>query len=42
MLGFVLFILSVAWLSWKRMVRFRELSEVTVFRAYLAMVGEGP
>jgi hypothetical protein len=39
-LGFVLFMFSVAWLSWKRMVRFRELSEGTVFRAYLAMVGE--
>ncbi len=26
----------VAYLSWKRMKRFRELSEVTVFRVYLA------
>jgi hypothetical protein len=26
--------------SWRRMVRFRELSEVTVFRAYLATVNE--
>jgi hypothetical protein len=31
------FLVFIAWLSWKRMVRFRELSEVTVFRAYLAM-----
>ncbi len=30
-------------LSWRRMVRFRELSETTVFRAYLATVKEpGP
>lgn len=35
-----LFLIFLAWLSWKRMVRFRELSEVTVFRAYLAMVNE--
>jgi len=28
------------WLSWRRMVRFRELSETTVFRAYLASVKE--
>ncbi|SRR5581483_8036143 len=27
-------------LSWRRMVRFRELSETTVFRAYLATVNE--
>ena len=27
-------------LSWRRMVRFRELSETTVFRAYLASVKE--
>jgi hypothetical protein len=35
-----LFLISLGWLSWKRMVRFRELSEVTVFRAYLAMLSE--
>lgn len=28
------------WLSWRRMVRFRELSESTVFGAYLATVEE--
>lgn len=30
----------LAWLSWRRMVRLRELSEITVFRSYLAVVGE--
>lgn len=38
--GISAFILSLVWLSWKRMVRFRVLSEVTVFRAYLAVVKE--
>jgi hypothetical protein len=36
--GFVLLLIFLAWLSWKRMLRFRELSEITVFRAYLATV----
>jgi hypothetical protein len=31
---------AVFFLSWRRMVRFRELSETTVFRAYLATVNE--
>lgn len=35
---FVLLLILLAWLSWKRMLRFRDLSETTVFRAYLAMV----
>ncbi|MGB9204941.1 MAG: hypothetical protein WCB94_13370, partial [Terriglobales bacterium] len=35
-----LLLIFLAWLAWKRMVRFRELSEVTVFRAYLAMVND--
>jgi hypothetical protein len=30
----------VATLAWRRMMRFRELSEVTVFRAYLAVAQE--
>jgi hypothetical protein len=43
---FVLFIFavilsSIALLAWKRMVRFRALSETTVFRAYLATLGPG-
>lgn len=33
-------LLAVALLAWRRMRRFREFSEITVFRAYLAMVGE--
>jgi hypothetical protein len=37
---FLLLLGTVAMLSWKRMVRFRELSETTVFRAYLAMVSD--
>ena len=36
----VLASLLLYWLSWRRMVRFRELSETTVFRAYLATVEE--
>ena len=36
----VLASLLLYWLSWRRMVRFRELSETTVFRAYLATVKE--
>ncbi len=32
--------LLLYWLSWRRMVRFRELSETTVFRAYLATAKE--
>lgn len=36
----VVFLMGLAALSWKRMVRFRELSETTVFRAYLATVGK--
>jgi hypothetical protein len=35
----VLLLIFVAWLSWKRMLRFRDLSETTVFRAYLATLG---
>ena len=33
-------LLLLAVLSWRRMTRFRELSEVTVFRAYLAVADE--
>lgn len=33
-----LFVVSA--LAWRRMIRFRELSETTVFRAYLAVVNE--
>ena len=36
----VLASLLLYWLSWRRMVRFRELSDITVFRAYLATVNE--
>jgi hypothetical protein len=36
----IAFLIFLAALSWRRMVRFRELSEVTVFRAYLATVNE--
>lgn len=35
----VFLLIFVAWLSWRRMLRFRDLSETTVFRAYLATVG---
>lgn len=35
-----LLLLAIALLAWKRMVRFRELSETTVFGAYLATVKE--
>lgn len=31
---------SISLLAWRRMLRFRALSETTVFRAYLAMVNE--
>jgi hypothetical protein len=34
------FFIFLSVLSWRRMVRFRYLSEVTVFRAYLATVNE--
>jgi hypothetical protein len=34
------FFIFLSLLSWRRMVRFRYLSEVTVFRAYLATVNE--
>jgi hypothetical protein len=34
-----LLLLTIALLAWKRMARFRELSETTVFRAYLASAG---
>lgn len=34
----VAMLILVACLSWKRMLRFRDLSEATVFRAYLASV----
>jgi hypothetical protein len=37
---FCLFALIFAFLMWKRMVRFRELSETTVFRVYLAIFNE--
>ena len=33
----IVVLVSVSLLSWKRMVRFRALSETTVFRAYLAL-----
>lgn len=36
LLGALMF---AGFLAWKRMLRFRELSEVTVFRAYLGIVG---
>jgi len=38
---FVVILSSIALLAWKRMVRFRALSETTVFRAYLATLGPG-
>jgi hypothetical protein len=37
----ILLLLVIALLAWKRMVRFRELSETTVFRAYLAEISFG-
>ena len=37
---FILVLASIALLAWQRMTRFRDLSEITVFRAYLAMVSE--
>ena len=36
----VAFFFFLAVLAWRRMVRFRELSEATVFRSYLATVNE--
>lgn len=33
-------LLSISLLMWRRMVRFRELSEITVFRAYLVLASE--
>jgi hypothetical protein len=35
-----LLLLIIAFLAWKRMVRFREFSDTTVFRAYLAIMNE--
>ena len=32
----------VAFLAWRRMKRFRELSEITVFSSFLAVVNEVP
>jgi hypothetical protein len=37
---FTAVLVAVAWLMWRRMVRFRHLSETTVFRVYLATVSE--
>jgi hypothetical protein len=39
-IGSLLASLILYGLSWRRMVRFRELSDVTVFHVYLATVGE--
>jgi hypothetical protein len=39
LLIFVVILSSIASLAWKRMVRFRALSETTVFRSYLATLG---
>jgi hypothetical protein len=36
----IIVLVTVSLLSWRRMLRFRELSETTVFRAYLAIVNE--
>ena len=33
-------LIGIATLSWRRMVRFRDLSEATVFRSYLATLNE--
>ena len=41
-IGSLITIAIVFSLSWRRMVRFRELSDVTVFSAYLATVGGPP
>lgn len=38
--AFVVALLSVFLLMWRRMVRFRDLSEATVFRVYLATVSQ--
>jgi hypothetical protein len=38
--AFAAVLLTVCLLMWRSMVRFRELSEITVFRAYLALVSE--
>lgn len=37
---FAAVLVAISLLMWRRMVRFRELSETTVFRAYLATVNE--
>lgn len=36
----LILLLTVSLLAWRRMLRFRELSEITVFRAYLAIMNE--
>jgi hypothetical protein len=36
----IIVLVTVALLAWRRMLRFRELSETTVFRAYSAIVNE--
>jgi len=36
----IIVLVTVFLLAWRRMLRFRELSETTVFRAYLAIVNE--
>ena len=33
-------LMSISSLMWRRMIRFRELSEITVFRAYMALASE--
>lgn len=38
--AFAAILVAVSLLMWRRMVRFRELSETTLFRAYLATVNE--
>lgn len=38
--GLLLVLTSIAVLAWQRMTRFRELSETTVFRAYLAIASD--
>lgn len=38
--AFVAFAVFLAYLSWRRMLRFLDLSQTTVFRAYLATVSE--
>lgn len=37
---FIAVLVSVSLLAWRRMLRFRALSETTVFRAYLAVANE--